>query len=215
MARTSKKNEKDLLAIQLTVENIQANEDIKSGLADFNVTQEKITEGENLYNTAHEKYKGQTKAYALQGAANNYFIKTRDNARKIHVSYAKIARKKFADDPDALELLDLNGSRKRPLAEFIPQARRFYENGLGDASLLEKLASVGLTKERLEAGLALVNETEAAYNRLQASRGTSQQATQDRNESLAAALRWRSEILTISEVALKDKPELLEKLGKH
>lgn len=214
MARTSKKNEEDLLAIQLTVENIQANEDIKAGLGEFNVTEERVAEGENLYNTAHAKYKGQTKAYALQGAASNYFINTRNTARKTYVDYAKIARKKFADDPDALELLDLNGSRKRPLAEFIPQARRFYENGLGDVPLLEKLSSVGLTKERLEAGLALINETEAAYNRLQASRGTSQQATLDRNDSLAAALRWRSEILTISEVALKDKPELLEKLGK-
>jgi len=110
-------------------------------------------------------------------------------------------------------LLGLNDAREKNLSEWLGQSRRFYETAQEHPGMIEKLAAYGLDQARLTAGLQEINNTEAAYAKYQDFRGASQQATQDRDQLVEAIARERQKILIVAEVALQDKPELLEQLG--
>lgn len=214
MARTNRDVERKLLAIQLTVDRIQANVEIKSGLETYNITGAKVDEGVNLYQTARGKYESRVSALANQVSATQTVNRLWAAAHKTYMNYVDISRKKLTDDIAALELLDLNGERKSTIAEWLPQSRRFYNNALGTEAIKTQLATVGITEERLQAGLAAVNAVEAAYNQQQEKIALSQQARVDRDKSLSAALQWRREVLAVARVALQDKPELMEVLSR-
>ena len=59
--------------------------------------------------------------------------------------------------------------------------------------------------------LADVKQAEATYV---LERGESQQATKDRDAAFAAFEKWVREFYAIAKIALEDKPQLLESIGK-
>jgi len=118
----------------------------------------------------------------------------------------------FIFHQELLELLELIGQHDSTLTGRFVQVCRFYQNAMTNDTAKAKLAEFGLSQEKLQAGLQLVNEAEAANSKIYDAAGDAEQATADRNNNVKTLARERRRILTIAGVALKDKPELLEKL---
>ena len=61
---------------------------------------------------------------------------------------------------------------------------------------------------------AVIDVLNQTYQAQVAAMGAAQQATREQAAALAALRRWIAQYLKIAKVALHDKPELIEKLGK-
>ena len=55
---------------------------------------------------------------------------------------------------------------------------------------------------------------EQAYADYQKEKGESQQATKDKNNAFDALDKWVVRFFKVAKIALEDKPQLLESLGK-
>ncbi len=127
--------------------------------------------------------------------------------------FVKVARIAFRNDHSLYQKLDLGGMRKISLAGWLAQGKQFYLNALGDAKVLEKMAEYGMTREKIEAGKALLDQTEAANAAQEKEKGEAQQATQERDKAVDELEDWLADFLAIARIALEDKPQLMENLG--
>ena len=123
---------------------------------------------------------------------------------------SKAAFKKF---PEILATLGLVGPMPRTHAAFITMGLALFDNALATPSVGAALVRYGYTTERLTAErakiLALIEE-----RRVQgAAKGAAQQATAEQNAALAALEEEMSALRAMAKVALRDQPQLLEKLG--
>jgi len=123
-----------------------------------------------------------------------------------------VARVALQDQPDAARKLRLDGHSGRR-ATWLAQARQFYANALADPALLSGLAAFGVTQASLEDGAREVEAMAARYAARQQRKGDAQDTTRTRDEALAALARWMHNFAAIARMALKDRPQQLEKLG--
>ncbi|KGN82840.1 hypothetical protein HW49_00680, partial [Porphyromonadaceae bacterium COT-184 OH4590] len=66
----------------------------------------------------------------------------------------------------------------------------------------------------IAAQLTLLEEVKKKYSDYLKEKGESQQATKDKDEALAKLEKWVREFYAITKIALEDKPQLLESVGK-
>lgn len=113
----------------------------------------------------------------------------------------------------ALLTLRLNQRRARRQAEWIVQARHFYAGALNDQEIMDALATMSITRQDLLDGLEAVNAFEQARQRQAKESGDTQGAFQARNEAQAALDRWVRDFRDIARLALRNRPQLIERLG--
>jgi hypothetical protein len=124
----------------------------------------------------------------------------------------KVASVVIKDPGDRIKLV-LNGNRNRSYKGWRDQVDMFYTHSLGNPGILSQLAEVNITVEKLEAGRALFEAAEAARDAQTNQIGNKQQSTVERDRALDELEDAVSDYLKIAEVALEDKPQLMESLG--
>ena len=92
--------------------------------------------------------------------------------------------------------------------------RKFYTTLNEDAALLQKLARFKVTAEDVTAGLAQITVVEKARAEFLRESGESQAATDTKDTAFAQLDEWMGEFYAVARIALEDKPQLLEVLGK-
>lgn len=212
MARKNKSIEQLFHKIQILVDNIEANDAIKAVLATRGITAERVTAFKEQFNVGKVQYETQISNYSGKKGFSLQFREKLNQTRETYSDDVEIARIALEDSPEFLELLDLYGSRDVTLAGGFAQMGRFYQNALDNADVKTKLAAFGLTEVQLQAGLTNLNAAITANSKIHDAAGDAEQSTQKRNAVVAALGKERSRILKIAGVALKDQPELLEKL---
>jgi hypothetical protein len=75
------------------------------------------------------------------------------------------------------------------------------------------LAGYGYDEKRLTRERAVIAAFDQACQAQVAAMGAAQQATRDQRAALTAQTRWLTQYLKIAKIALRDKPQLYEKLG--
>ncbi len=76
------------------------------------------------------------------------------------------------------------------------------------------MARLAITPEQLTAGKTLLTELETARAEYLKEKGESQEATKIKDAAFAKMDDWMSEFYAVARIALEDKPQLLEALGK-
>ncbi len=198
---------------QVAIDNALTNEQILTALSDFGYTAERIQQGKALYTTALAAQTTQQMEAGEQKSATAELESTRAVAHTTYMRFVKVARVAFKRDAGIATQLDLGGERKRNLASWLAQANQFYTNALANPAVLEGLGEFGITKKKLQAGLAEVNAVEASNLTQEKEKGDAQAATQTRDKALDTLQEWLSDYLAIAKVALEDNPQLLEALG--
>ena len=202
-----------LLFAQNAITNALGYEQVKNLMAEFGYTEERLQEGQQLYETASELQLKQQKEYGEQFEATDTLNAAKATANQQYAKHLKIARIALANSRNAEESLQLTGRRKRTLSGWLKQVKAFYANALASDTVLAALSQYGITAEKLTTMQEQVDEVERAFNRQLREKGEAQAATQQRDEAFEALQDWMGDFITIARIALESEPQYLEMLG--
>jgi hypothetical protein len=202
-----------LNAAQVTISNTLADAELQARVAGFGYTVEKLAAGRQLYDRALAAVSAQAAAAGAQQQATAHLRAADAIARDAYQALAQVARAAFAKDKAQLAGLGLTGRMPRTTAAFLAAAYTLFDNARGVADLQAALAAYGYDPARLTGERAKIAAFDTANQAQEAAKGAAQQATHDQKAALAALTDWLVEYRKIARVALRDQPQLLEKLG--
>lgn len=202
-----------LARARVAIDNAQANAEIQGSLTAFGYTPEKMLEGRGLYDRAQAATQQQITEYGEQIGATAALNEAMQQAKKTYNPLAQVARVAFKKEPGIATQLAIAGARKRTLSGWLEQAKVFYDNALSNADIGSKLGEFGITQEKLQGGKAEVEAIEGLNAAQEEEKGEAQQATYTRDVAIDVLSDWLEDFLDIAEVALSDRPQLLEALG--
>lgn len=197
-----------------------------------------IADGQALYNAAIAARGGTHAAHGDQLGSTLNVDALRDKVEEQVSALTQTARTVFSANPDALETLGLRlggratpqttggeapaapeappaapRRRSRSQAALLDNARVLYAAALSDPTLAPMLQSVGYSRARLEAERADVAALEATDVTQEGRKATAKARTADQRAALEALNDWIERFRGIVKVALRDRPDLLDKLG--
>jgi hypothetical protein len=96
---------------------------------------------------------------------------------------------------------------------FIPAAYALFDNALKIEEIQKVLATYGYDQAKLQSERAKIAAFESTNQAQEAAKVAAHQATREQDTALAALRDWLAQYIEIARVALRDKKQLLEKLG--
>jgi hypothetical protein len=198
-----------LNAAKLAIANSLAEAEIQSLVAEYGYPAGKLIEGNALYERALAAANTQKSAEGAQQQATQELNQAEKSARDAYQSLAKVARAIFKEDKPRLTALGLSGAAPRDTAGFLASAAALFENAAGAPSL----ADYGYDAERLAVEREKIAAYSSADQRQEAAKGAAQQASREQASAFAALDAWNAQYIKIARVALRDKSQLLEKIG--
>lgn len=196
-----------LNAAQLAIKNSQADEEIQGLVSGFGYDARSLEVGCGLYERAQAAVQAQKLAASTQQGATLLLLEAKKTATDAYQALAKVAR--ATCDSSQLTALGLSGKMPADTAGFLAAGYTLFDN----AARLERLSSFGYTTERLTAERGKITAYDLTNQKQEATKGAAQQATREQEAALRALNEWVAQYLKIAKVALREKPELLEKLG--
>ncbi len=196
-----------LNAAELAIRNSLAEAEIQALVSDYGYSAEKLDAGRLLFEAARAAVSAQETAAGAQQTATEALESARQGAYDAYQALAKVARATLS--PAALSGLGLAGSMPRSTAAFVTAAGTLFDN----AAALPVLADFGYDAARIEKEHARLAAFNQANRKQEVAKGVAQQATAEQDVALEALNKWTAQYLKIARVALREKPQLLEKLG--
>ncbi|MFK8280974.1 MULTISPECIES: hypothetical protein [Capnocytophaga] len=207
-------NEQMLQNFGAMFENLSKEGDLKTELAEYGYDDAKIAEGKALYDEARKTFDANIKETREETSASLAFQEKYQNVQKKYSTHRKKARIVFEDNEEALRQLKLKGSAARAIAAAMEEMRAFYQLLDTTPNLLTPLKQLKINEEDVKNQLQELPEVEKAYATYLQEKGESQQATRDKNKAFEALDKWVSKFHKVAKIALEDRPQLLEALGK-
>ncbi len=213
MARPKQSIAERLNDANVAISNALAEEKIGQLLGEYGYKTEKLSEGKALYEAADSAVKSQV---ALQGDARKASArqqKAEKAARTAYQNLAQVARAAFRKDKSNLSVMGLDGPMPRPLPLFLTMATALFDNASHKPEIADVLSGYGYTAKKLATERAKIVELSTAMKAHEAALGAAQHATSEQNKAMDALDYWMGGLVRIARVALRDEPQLLEKLG--
>ena len=207
-------NEQMLRNFGAMFENLSKEGDLKTELAEYGYDENKISEGKALYNEARKYFDINLKETREETSASLAFQEKYQNIQKKYSVHRKKARIIFEENEEALRQLKLKGNASRAIASAMEEMRAFYQLLDTTPSLLTPLKQLKISEQDVKSQLQEFPEVEKAYASYLQEKGESQQATKDKNKAFEALDKWMSKFYKVAKIALEDRPQLLEALGK-
>jgi len=195
-------------------ENISKNDVLKKELAEYGYGDKEIAQGKALYDTAAQMYETNKRETSEEALAYNEFSKKLEAFKNIYATDRKKAKIIYKEEPKILTALHIKGMTPLRTNKLLEDIEAFYKELKAKPDLLTPLNKLKITAEHIETQLttlADVKQAEAAYI---LEKGESQQATKDKDAAFATFEKWVREFYAIAKIALEDKPQLLESIGK-
>ena len=202
-----------LNAAYTAITNARNTEPLLETLTEWGYDKERLDQGMALYDAAQAIFQQHAVEFAEQLEATDAKHEKWQLASKPYMRYLKLARILFRDDRPARTALGLDGVRADDIAGWLSQAHVFYGNALKDESILETLATLNISRDKLSDGAALVDALEEAEALRLKETGDTQQATEERQEKFDQLDQWMSDFLNVATVVFEDEPQSLEALG--
>lgn len=202
-----------LSAASLAINNTIGDKELQALVADYGYTATKMDEGQQIYLMADNAVKTQTFATGTQRQATQHARAAEQRARASYQALAQLARAVFLRNAAALGMLGLVGATPAPAAEFLNAANTLFNNALKSKEISATLATYGYDETRLTRERAVITAFSQACQAQVAAMSAAQQATRAQRAALTVQAEWLAQYLKIAKVALRDNPQLYEKLG--
>jgi hypothetical protein len=207
-----------LNAAQVAISNALADARVVAMLSQFGYTAAKIKEGQKLYQAARLAVNAHKTMSGEQQYKTSEVKKITKNAYDAYQALAKVARAIWQHDKPKLAALGLHGAMPRSTAGFLNAAYTLFDNAAkgeaaADKSGTEELAEYGYTRAKLAAERAKITALDRMNQAQEAAKGEAQNAGRDQQAAIRALNQWLAMFTKIAKVALRTKPEYLEKLG--
>lgn len=194
--------------------NLTKETELAIEMASYGYDKEKVAEGKALYDKANELYLKNKKENADETTASLEYRKKLDELLEIYTNHRKRAKVVFRDQADTLKLLALSGSASRNRAGLLKEIEILYVNLNDNETLLNEVKIMKISAEDIKSQIQRLNDVQTAHANYLQEKGESQQATKDKNEAFAKLEKWVRNLYAVAKIALEDKPQLLEGIGK-
>ena len=133
--------------------------------------------------------------------------------RGAYQDLAKIARAMFLRRTEVLSLLGLNKPMPGAAGDFTLAFKKLFNTGAYTPEVTAKFLAKGYDDSKYSLCRSLFSSWETAASLHKAAAGDAEDAAEDQEKKLKAMVDWVAEYFKIARVALKDRPQLLEKIG--
>ena len=200
-----------LNAAHIAINNSIADEEIGRLIAPLGYHRAKLEEGRKLFEAAVAAVNAQNAAEEDKRIARARFLETEKLARDAFQAFAQAAKASFGRA--MLASLGLTGPTPRATAGFLPTAYALFDNAIRLPEIQAKLGELGYNADKLQKEKAKIAAYDLANQAHETSKGKVQMATVQQNQVLDSLQEWIMQYLKIVKVALREKKQLLEKLG--
>ena len=199
---------------RVSLENVENQPEIALAMAEIGYDATVIAEGNTLLTETRQSFDlnkteddETSEAYAefdmLKGSLEDTYSKHRKKAKII-----------FRNDIETKDKLVILESLPKAYTNWLEVVRKFYSVALNDAEIQDKLLRLNISLDELTTANSLIADLEAARAEYLREKGESQNATKAKDEAFAKMDNWMSDFYAVAKIALEDKPQLLESLGK-
>jgi hypothetical protein len=209
MARSGYTIIDQLSAAQMVISNTLDNAEILALVAAFGYSTEKMQRGRELCEAASAAANALRAAQKAQEEADKQYQEARQAASDAYLALAKLARTIFAGNRARLAMLGLRAPMPEATAAFLVAAAILFDN----ARRYPELAAYGYDAERLGSERASLTAYVEADNRREAARDAVWQTAREQQTALRELIEWTTQYIRIARIALRQKVQLLEKIG--
>lgn len=202
-----------LESTQLLFKNAQEDEEINTLLLPYKVDEAKYEYGLSICTRGFKIDSKQLKLHGQQYRARKKFEKLQSEANEVYQIHLRFLRISFEQDVEKLKEISAYGIRTRSIADWLKEAQDFYQNTVIDEEAMSELDSYGITAELFQQNENKIKEVDAAYREHKIKLGAAQDAIAQRDDIFKELVIFRKKFVAICRTALKDHPQLLEKLG--
>ncbi|WP_346863659.1 hypothetical protein [uncultured Draconibacterium sp.] len=199
---------------RVSLDNVEIQPEIATTMAEFGYDTTVIAEGKTLLTQTRQAYDLNKSEDDETTEAYSEFAALKSNLEEIYKMHRKKAKIIFRNDSKTLDKLAVSGSIPQAYINWLETVKKFYSVASRDADIQTKLLRLKVTADDLSAAGTVIGELEAARAEYLREKGESQDATKAKDEAFAKMDDWMSEFYAVAKIALEDKPQLLESLGK-
>lgn len=199
----------------IVFENLKTQDEIKTELSEYGYTDIEISKGKELFDKALSEYQKNVKETQEENTTHHLFNQKLEEVMAMYAIDRKKARIVFKDQNDVLINLRLKGRSSQAISAILDDVRVFYTTLQQNSSLVTTLNRMKIDDSHIANQIQKISDTEKAYAQYTKKKGESQQATKNKTQALKAVEKWVKEFYAIAKIALSDKPQLLESIGKH
>lgn len=204
------KNRNDrLTGVHKAIDNTLKTPAILKAVTPFGYSEEHMQAGLALHASAVAAVNARTAAFGAQKLAKAHRATAEKAAFRAYQALSEVAKAIYRKTPAKLAAIGLNRPMPRQTAPFLTEAFKLFDN----APLKAELADFGYSPKRLASERAKIVAYEQASHEYTRAMGAAQDATTHQDGAVAAISDWGAQYLRIARVALRDRPQLLEKLG--
>ncbi|MCP5048388.1 MAG: hypothetical protein GY940_14560 [bacterium] len=212
---TDKARENLLAKARVAVTNSTTYPEIKTEILRWGVDEVLFKEGFKLHKKADLSIDTQAEKRDELIAATGELNRKIKEGRKMYIDHLNLARIAIGNRIKFQMALGLKGKRHAQLGRWLDQARLFYQNALDTPEILKLLRIVGLTREKLLAGINMMAGIDEAEDFRAQKKGESIQATIDRDDVFEELSIWLSAFYLVCKMVFHSGPDrqILERLG--
>ncbi len=199
---------------ELLLDGTESHPEIIALVEPFGYTAARRAEGRALLLSAQEKLGLTQLQRAKQKQSTEALLEIEKIGRRAYADLAAAGRALFPPGSHGRTALGLNGNAPRSMTAFLRAADALFNgatNGPDDVKIA--LATHGYTARKLASEWEKIVALKAADSAQEGEKGGAQDLTPQQTEALAALDRWCATYLKFARIALRERPQLLEKLA--
>lgn len=191
-----------------------ADEDIRQAILRYNYTDNVLKGGQEVLEAGDQLSKACIRAAGEKNELGARGEDARKSTQSLFSEHIRLTRLALRENPEKLDKL-IGNNRKihRRLKDWIFQVEQFYTQAVTDEDLLQRLARYGITADKLAEGLEKTRQLHQARESHNRFKGKSQDMKMRRDKAIRDVRKWMAEFIQVCRLALKENPQLLEKLG--
>ncbi|WP_372651797.1 hypothetical protein [Draconibacterium sp.] len=199
---------------RVSLTNVEIQPEMAAGMAEFGYDTTVIAEGKTLLAATRQVFDLNKTEDDETSEAYATFKTLKEQLDAIYRLHRKKAKVIFRNEPLLLEQLGIAGRLPKAYVKWLETMRRFYNVAGRDPQIQAKLLRLKITAEDITNAMSLITDLEAARGEYLREKGESQEATRAKDAAFERMDDWMSEFYAVAKIAMEDKPQLLEALGK-
>lgn len=213
MRISRQKREHFIVNAKAYLENAASDAYIKEQILAIGYDEARLSEGHQMQQNALESRQKQLRLINQAKAAHTHMREVFSANYASFRDDVRLFRSAFFRNIVVKEKLGLYNTRKRTVPGFLEQARSLYTTLQKEPDILNELGKFNITDEAVRGKLAGLEEVEKAYQVSLDVDRASQDATDESGKNYQKLADWIRELQAACRIVLKDKPQLLEKVG--
>jgi ribosome-associated translation inhibitor RaiA len=199
---------------RVALNNVEVQPEIAGIMAEFGYDATVVAQGKSLLAETRSVYDLNKTEDDETSDAYTTFSSIKEYLEDTYTLHRKKAKVIFRTNPKILEKLEITGGKPRVYLPWLESLKRFYTVANNNENIKVKMQRLRITDDELMEATTKISELEAARANYLREKGESQSATKAKDDAFAKMDEWMRDFYAVAKIALEDKPQLLEALGK-